>query len=127
EADHAPARVAERKHDAAPEAVVEASLAALLREPGGVKLLLAVALLECARKHAVPGTRGKADAELLEHLAAEPATLQVRTRARRLRRLPQVAGIETGRLREQLVETLARASALLLGGIARLVGELDAK
>src|SRR5262249_43234387 len=93
---HPPPRIADRKRDAGPEAVVVAALLALLdqsgrgqledREPGPLP----------ARQDLVPGAWGEADPELVEHLIAKAAAREVGARLLGLRRGPQEGRIELG-------------------------------
>ncbi len=81
--EHPAAGVAQREHDPRPEAVVEAALAALLGEAGGAAAPASLNPARCALVSTRSQALGRvADAELLEHLAAEAAALEI-GRARR--------------------------------------------
>ena len=77
-----------------------------------------------ARQHAVPRAGREADAELLQHLAAEATALEVGPRAGRLVGVPQIAAVERRGLGEQLDQALALAAALVVAP-AGVVLELD--
>ena len=75
------------------EAVVEPALPAPLGQPGGLRARASrEAGAQRARQHAVPGAGREADAELLEHLAAEAAALEVGARAAPPRPSPTGSG-----------------------------------
>src|SRR5215218_1607810 len=81
EAEHAPARVAEREHDPPAEAVVGAPLAARAGgQAGGDELAVGEPGAPGGEEQPVPRARRVADAELAQKILLEPARGQVRAR-----------------------------------------------
>ena len=113
EAEHAPARVAEREHDPSAEAVVRASLTARAGgQASGDKLAVGEPGAPRGEQHAVPSARCVADAELAKNTLLEPARGQVRSRRVGLLGLPQHAHVPRRRALEELEQPVARPPAL---------------
>ncbi len=125
EPPHPPADVGQREHQAAAEPV-DRPAAATPREPRLAELGGGEALGERSGAHPVPRRRREPEAVVAGGRLGDPPLLEIRPRGRGLGRLPQIPGVEAGRIVQQAQEPALFGTAALVGGRRLLVLEPDA-